>query len=124
VDATTGALKPVPGSPFQFANYELQTMTMHPNGKFLYLYVGQVGGSFKGELIYAVDQTLGTLSTSPVSTVADPNCCGPLLMDPSGAVLINVSGSSYRVDPTSGILTPSVGAVPWNATGGLIVRIP
>jgi hypothetical protein len=124
VDATTGALKQVPGSPFQLANYNLQSMTMHPNGKFLYLYVLQVGGSFKGELIYAIDQTLGTLSTSPVSAVADPNCCGPLVMDPSGAVLINVGGSSYRVDANSGLLTPSVGAIPWDATGGLIVRIP
>jgi 6-phosphogluconolactonase (cycloisomerase 2 family) len=124
VDATTGALKAVPGSPFQFANYKISSMTMHPNGRYLYLYVSEVGGSFKGELIYAIDQTLGTLSTSPVSTVADPQCCGPLVMDPSGAVLINVGGSSYRVDADSGLLTPSVGATPYNATGGIIVRIP
>jgi 6-phosphogluconolactonase len=129
VDATTGALTPVTGSPFSLGSTVPLSMTLHPNGKFLYL---AATDQIKSEILtYAVDPTFGTLSSGPLSNVASQYCCNSLVMDPSGAVLITVGrtgvdgSNSFSVDATTGLLTATQGSSTLATTGAsLIVRTP
>jgi 6-phosphogluconolactonase (cycloisomerase 2 family) len=61
VDPSTGALSPVPGSPFPGQSYVggggVNSIALHPNGKFLY-----ASGFFLGITGYAVDQSTGALT--------------------------------------------------------------
>jgi len=61
VDATTGVLTPVPGSPFTgqpaLGGGGVNSIALHPNGKFLY-----VSGAFLGITGYAVDSATGVLT--------------------------------------------------------------
>ncbi len=66
VDASTGVLTPVPGSPFagqtSLGGGGVNAIALHPNGNFLY-----VSGAFLGITGYAVDNATGVLTQLPGS---------------------------------------------------------
>ena len=66
VDASTGALSPVPGAPFpgqtSIGGGGVNSIALHPSGNFLY-----VSGAFLGITGYSVDGTSGVLTQLPGS---------------------------------------------------------
>lgn len=116
LDDTTGALAPVPGSPYAPGVFP-QFVTVHPNGKFLY-----VSGGSNAIPGYAIDPTSGALTaiagspfpagainTGPLSVTIDPS--GRFAFVPSldgntaaGAIL------AYTIDATTGALTAVAGS--------------
>ena len=114
IDGSSGALSPVPGSPFPTASTQFtQTyaLTIHPSGQFLYAF------NFNGNTIAAFRIDSGTGALSPISGspfAVNPNGEGDLIVDPSGKYLYLTIGSGppsafviFDVDPTTGALTPN-----------------
>jgi len=119
INSTTGALALVPGSPFtSLVNGGAYGLTVHPNGKFLYLGDANVNG-IRGYTINA-DNTLTTLVGLPSTTGTTP---AGLALDPSGKHLYAANFgdstiSAFSVDGNSGALTAigsavAVGAAPY-----------
>jgi 6-phosphogluconolactonase len=112
MDAATGALTPVPGSPF-LAGKAATSIAVDPSNKFVYV----TNGRSNNISAYAIDGTTGSLSAvsgSPFATEAFPES---VAVDPSGKFLyvasvglgnteVNGSVSAYTIDGTSGALTP------------------
>jgi 6-phosphogluconolactonase (cycloisomerase 2 family) len=117
IDAGTGALAPVTGSPFA-AGAAPQIVAIHPSGKFLYS-ANYASGNVSG---YAIDASTGALtqvagSPFPAGLGAGTGLGhGPsVLIDPSGsfAYVINAAASSisaWRIDATSGALSEVPGS--------------
>ncbi|HJY77042.1 MAG TPA: beta-propeller fold lactonase family protein [Burkholderiales bacterium] len=115
IDATTGALTPVPNSPFSTgpAGAHPFGIAVHPSGKFLYV-TNNGSGNVSA---YTIDATTGALTAIDAipGTVAIDNFAagtGPqsVTVDPSGKfayVANNASNniSAYTIDPSSGALT-------------------
>jgi 6-phosphogluconolactonase (cycloisomerase 2 family) len=110
VDQTTGALRPVAGSPFPTGGSnalgDTSLCVVEPRGRFLY-----VSNSGSNSITaFSIDQTTGALSAvtgSPFATGARPSTVVP---DPSGKFLYAVnrdagSVSSYMIDAVTGALT-------------------
>ena len=132
IDARTGALTPVSGSPFDTGQSGLFLMTVHPAGKFVY-------GSLSGGLynsIYKIDSILdvgpgpmflirvvtGALESAGI-TPALPNPYA-LTVDPTGRFAYALDGSALRgfgVNGQSGQLT-ALGGGPV-LTGGSGARL-
>jgi 6-phosphogluconolactonase (cycloisomerase 2 family) len=103
-NATTGALTPLPGSPYS-SNGATVFPWLHPSGKFLYQ-----SNSSNGTLQrYLIDQTTGVPTlAADVTTPADMPFF--LIPDPSGRYvyvtsIVGQKVSSYSVDQTTGALT-------------------
>lgn len=114
VDAGTGVLSAVPGSPFATAPGP-QEMAATPSGAFFYV-LSPAAGAVSA---FAVDQTTGALAAvpgSPFTVVPAGNAAIPALyLDPSGRFLyVQQSGTSaffgYALHPTSGVLTAIPGS--------------
>jgi 6-phosphogluconolactonase len=106
LDATTGALTPVAGSPFSTAGTLAAVGTVDPSGKFLF--VANSGSS--NIQAFAIDQVTGVLTPVPGSPFATELAPAPLVVDPSGKYLYTAntddnSMSSYAINPTTGALT-------------------
>ena len=112
IDATTGALTSISGSPFSALAPPpsyccLQTMVISPSGKFIYvaLYQGQIGNKIA---TFAIDGRSGavTLVGSPIYTAAAPV---GLSIDPAENFLYvaatHGSVSVYQINDLSGELT-------------------
>jgi len=70
IDPSTGALSPVPGSPFTIGQSTDFVVTSSPNGKFVYvLHRGTALASSDTITVFAVDTTTGALTLVPGSTV-------------------------------------------------------
>jgi 6-phosphogluconolactonase len=117
VDATSGTLTPVAGSPFR-AGTEPYGTAIDPTGKFAY--VGDIGSNDVSA--YAVDAASGALKKvagSPFAAGTNPT---RVAVDPTGkfAYVANVGSknvSGYMIDATSGALTPVTGS-PFSAGQG------
>lgn len=115
---TTGALTPIPGSPFESEsapNPQAYSLAMHPTGKFLY-----VNNYNRGSItVFAVDQGTGVLTPiagspfppqySKRNTIPPQTVNGnEMAMDPSGNFLYLATSDSeiaiYRIDQSSGAL--------------------
>jgi DNA-binding beta-propeller fold protein YncE len=130
IDATTGALSPVPGSPFA-AGLGPQSVAVHPSGKFVY--VANSGSGFAcdpfhtpGVSVYTIDSTTGALRFVQELFAPNPNLAtGPpflagsspnsVAVDPSGKFAYVANGgdgtvSAYIVDSTTGALSPVTGS--------------
>lgn len=130
VNATTGALTPIAGSPFPSNSpsfTQTYSLAMHPSGKFLYAF-NLNGNSISA---FAINSSTGALTpvngspfagqdsiyqTSP--TVATQ---GPIAIDPSGNFLYALCFDSevafYQIDQESGALSIPAGspaAIPTN----------
>jgi DNA-binding beta-propeller fold protein YncE len=116
IDSTTGALTPIPGSPFP-AGSGPSSVAVDPAGRFAYVANGD-SADVSG---YRIDSTTGALTPIPGSPV--PAEVGPrsVAVDPRGRfvyvtstgsvvppLLGNVSG--YTINSTSGELTPVPGS--------------
>jgi DNA-binding beta-propeller fold protein YncE len=120
-DPNTGALTPVPGSPFA-AGLGARSLAVDPTGSFLYV---ANAGSLDVSA-YRVNPSTGALTSLPGSPFA-PGTTGPLAIAiaPQGDFVYIPRGDGmiwgYRLDPVSGALTPISGS-PWG-TGELSLAL-
>lgn len=107
---STGALTPLPGSPFPAAG-TLYDMAIYPSGKFLFAGVKFTDTGQSGFEVWSIDGTTGALQESSSLASGYLDSGAVLLMDPGGNFLYNVFGSqikAYSVDSITGALTPGL----------------
>lgn len=118
IDATSGALEAVPGSPFATGKFPTG-VAITPNGEYAYVPAWQSHAVFA----YTIDSGTGALEKVKGSPFAgggggDHSSCG-IAIDPTGQysyILHNNnfrlknSAFGYRIDATSGSLTPVPGS--------------
>lgn len=113
VDSSTGALTPVPGSPFPApSNATLIGLAIHPSGKFAYFATGLALSGIAG---WSIDTSSGVLSPLPGSPffAGSPFFSGTFDLD--GKFFYTSAGASggiagFSVDINSGTLTPLPGS--------------
>lgn len=110
IDATSGALTPIAGSPFG-AGTDPWGIVVDPTGKFAY--VANLGSN--NVSAYTVDATNGALKKVKDSPFAAGTNPLGVAVDPSGkfAYVANLGSnnvSAYAIDATSGALTPADGS--------------
>ncbi len=103
INATTGALTAVAGSPFA-AGTNPRSVSVDPSGKFAYV----ANGGSSNVSVYTINATTGALS-SVGAAVAAGNGPVSVSVDPSGkfayvANFNSTSVSAYRIDSVSGAL--------------------
>jgi len=107
IDSSTGALTPVPGSPFNAGTQPLSLATAYS-----FLYVANTGDATLSA--YKIDSTSGVLTPLTGSPLTIP--AGTLAVDPYGPYLY-VSGaggmSAYKIDGVTGALTQIGSAIPY-----------
>lgn len=114
INSATGALAPIPGSPFA-AGQGPQQVSVHPSGKFLYASNGNdPQGSISAFTIDGSTGALTPISGSPFP-VALGNGSDGLVADPSGKFLYATVPYSncvaaFTIDGTTGALTPVPGS--------------
>ena len=111
---TSGALTPVPGSPFAVGGAGGDGIVVAPNQRFAYV------SSANTISAYAINSATGVLTSisgSPFSIGATPN---GLVVDPSGRFLYAVCATAvvagFTIDQSTGALTNIVGS-PFATTG-------
>lgn len=110
LNAVTGGLTPVPGSPFAAKATSPFTLTFHPSGRFLY-----AAARFSGVGAYAFDVKTGTLTPLPGSPFPAEERTRGISMHPSGNFLYASNGysnsvSAYRINNETGHLTALSGS--------------
>jgi 6-phosphogluconolactonase len=113
--SSTGALLPVPGSPFPAGNTPFLFAT---TGKFLYV-SNALDGTVSG---YSIDSTSGVLTALAGSPFALP--AASIVADPSGRFLYGASGAgifAFTIN-ADGSLTPLSGS-PFPASGARIITV-
>ncbi len=110
LNAASGGLTPVPGSPFPAKATSPFSLTFHPSGKFLY-----AAARFSGVGAYAFDVKTGALTSLPGSPFPAGERTRGIAMHPSGDFLYASNGysnsvSAYRIDERTGQLTPLSGS--------------
>ncbi len=108
ISATTGALTPVPGSPFSpTASADAAGLVVHPSGKLLY---ASTGPAANGILAWNVDATTGKLTAMAGAPFLPGVATYHATFDRSGNFLYVSAGPSggilvFSVDANSGTLT-------------------
>jgi 6-phosphogluconolactonase len=113
IDAVTGAISPVPGSPF-VAGVDPLSVTVTPSNKFVYV----LNGGPASISAYTADVTTGALtpvSGSPFSIGGSDAAPESLVIDPSGKFLYvadmgDNSVSAYTINGATGVLSPVSGS--------------
>ena len=110
IDAGSGALTPLPSSPFATGNGPLE-IALYPSGKYLY------AANFHDSTIsaFAIDSSTGALnpvSGSPFPTGTDPFA---LAIDPNGSFLYTANQgtnniSAFSINSNNGVLTQISGS--------------
>jgi YVTN family beta-propeller protein len=115
INAATGALSEIAGSPFEDGSYQSMSVTVAPSGKIAYVAnTGGVFNSVSGSVsTYTINATTGALTSIDAAVAAGS---GPrsVTVDPSGkfAYVANSGSndiSAYTINATTGALT-SIGA--------------
>jgi 6-phosphogluconolactonase (cycloisomerase 2 family) len=130
VDASTGLLSPVAGSPFQGLRGSSNTppgcpsqggasgigytaaVSFYPSGVFGFAANAAVAAvSNVGTWTFTIDATTGAPS---LGSSVSGGCGGPVTIDPSGqfAYVVSAGLSAYTIDPESGALNPVPGTSP------------
>jgi 6-phosphogluconolactonase len=106
ITTPSGALTPVPGSPFPAGNGPLTLTTVN---EFLYV-SNLMDGTLSG---YTIDSTSGMLT--PLANSPFPVPAGPITSDIFGFLFVSGTGgmTSFKVDVTSGALTQVGPPVPF-----------
>jgi 6-phosphogluconolactonase (cycloisomerase 2 family) len=115
VDATTGALTPVAGSPFP-AGVEARGVTVDPSGRFAYV-ANQGVGSVSG---YTIEGSTGALTPIAGSPFEAGTGSLYVAVDPSGRfayVADSLGIFAYSIDFATGALTP-IGGSPFSVGRG------
>ena len=121
INASTGALTPVPGSPFASGLLPF-SVTVHPTGRFVYVANLGIGNPDVFDVsAYAVNATTGALTPVPGSPFATGIQPASVTIHPNGqfAYVANQGSndvSAYTVNATTGALTPVPGS-PFAAGG-------
>jgi 6-phosphogluconolactonase (cycloisomerase 2 family) len=120
IDASTGVLVPIPGSPFPTGGIGSNLAAIDPTGKFLYV-ANSGSDNITG---FTIDQTSGALTAIPGSPFAAGDRPLAVAIDPSGRYLYvpnTNSGNvqSFAINGTSGVLT-SIGALASGANTSII----
>jgi len=110
LDASTGALAAVPGSPFASGSAPLP-VAIDPSGTFVF--VGDTGGNSLS--VYTIDSTGSLTPVSgtpiPLGTNAQPSS---IAVDPAGRfVYVSIAPqevAGFAFDPSTGVLTPVTGS--------------
>lgn len=118
VDATTGALKPVPGSPFATGT-TAGDMALDPTGKFMYLLTRTENDVDNNKLsVFSIDATTGALTrvqgspfTAGTMAVAMAVDSGKFLYIAGGVADDKYKISAYGIDASTGALTPAASTV-------------
>ncbi len=123
INSSTGVLTPIPGSPFStLVNGGPVGLTVHPNGKFLYVAMAGTGVPSDHIVAESIDTTTGALSPitgSPFTTGTEPTW---VAINPAGTFLYsaNVSDndvSAFSVNANTGTLSQVSGS-PFAAGSG------
>ncbi len=130
VDSSSGALTPVPGSPFSAGKGSFNVAVDH-TGKFLYA-VNTFDNNVSGFAIDAATGALTPISGSPFPSGATGGFPFALAMDPSGMFLYTANQgsdniSAFTIDSTTGALTPIPGSPFAGVTNPfdlVVVKIP
>ncbi len=110
INATTGALTPISGSPFPIQGSGPGNLSIDPSGRFLY------AASTSGITAYSLNQTNGTLSAIAGSPFTDGSTLRASIVDPAGKFLYasgnttQITTSVFAIDSISGALTPVAGS--------------
>ena len=118
IDPTSGALTPIPGSPFPAGSVPA-SVAVDPSGRFAYVansfaFVG--GNSVSG---YTIDSTSGALTPIPGSPFPAGLVPESVAVDPSGRFAYVANGgrfprpgdvSAFTINSTTGTLTPIPGS--------------
>jgi 6-phosphogluconolactonase len=116
INATTGALTQISGSPFPTAGSSPgpSMMASDPTGKFLYVSLSGTANANNQVAAFTVNSSTGALTpiASPVTVGRDPQ---GLAVTPDGkflfiANLLDNTISAFSIDATSGVLTPITGS--------------
>jgi 6-phosphogluconolactonase (cycloisomerase 2 family) len=119
-DTNSGALTPVPGSPFAAGNNPVQAAQAGTQAKFLY--VSDNGDSAGGILGFTIDFNTGALTPmpgSPFPTGSAGSFPGPSALIANGSFLyVALAGTAnannqivvFAIDPNTGGLTPIAGS--------------
>ncbi len=123
LNTTTGALTPIPGSPFD-ERLSPNALAVNPAGTLLFV---ANGGSNNSVSVFAINTTTGALAEVPNSPFATGLGVNPKVIatDPSGKFLYvgNANGvqfdssgqvDAYAINPTTGELTPTPNSTPPN----------
>jgi 6-phosphogluconolactonase (cycloisomerase 2 family) len=110
LDAASGMLTPVPGSPFPSEAHSPFALTFHPSGKFAY-----VAARFAGVGAYRVDEKTGALTSLPGSPFKAQERTRSVVVHPGGQFLYVINGysnsvSAYRIDQLTGVLSEIEGS--------------
>jgi 6-phosphogluconolactonase (cycloisomerase 2 family) len=126
IDRKSGALTPIPGSPFTVTGSSGGTTDgawTDPKGKFLF-----VGSEGSREIwVFQINATTGALTETAGSPFIAPSSADIMTVDASGKFLYVGQGSAssgvaaFSIDQTSGALTPILGS-PFNNFGIAQVR--
>ncbi len=108
IDPTSGALMPLPGSPYQAAPGVDQIPAFTPDGKYVYFLDGTNPGGVTGYSIDATSGALTLISGSPFPAGSGPNW---ISFTPDGKYAYVANNdedtiSAYSVNDTNGVLTP------------------
>jgi 6-phosphogluconolactonase len=120
IDVTTGALTPVPGSPFP-AGLNSRSVAVDPTGHFAYVVNGGSGLDTSGSIsAYTIDPETGALTQVPGSPFTVGGQPGSVAVDRTGQFAYVVGGglggdipgsiSAYTIDPETGALTQVPGS--------------
>jgi 6-phosphogluconolactonase len=116
INATTGALTPLTGSPFP-AGSEPQSVAVSPNGKFAYVAneggVGNQGGSVSAYTINTTTGALTPVAGSPFAPTGNPLVSVTVDASSQFAYVANLGAndvSAYTINSTTGALTPVAGS--------------
>lgn len=120
IDITTGVLKPLPGSPFA-AGIRAGSIAINPAGTFAYVVnESNDGVNGKGSIsVFHIDATTGVLKPLPGGAFAVGIDAGPIAINPAGTFAYVINGgrddgdgslSAFRIDATTGALTPVPGS--------------
>ncbi len=110
IDASTGALTALTGSPFPAGSFP-QSVTIDPTGKFAYV----ANGASNSVSAYAMDASTGAMTAIPSSPFAAGTGPISVTVDPTGkfAYVVNHNSdnvSAYRIDASTGALTAITGS--------------
>jgi 6-phosphogluconolactonase len=113
VDATTGVLTPIAGSPFAVGNGPV-ALAIDPRGRFLYV-ANSGSNNVSG---FVIDEATGALTATPGSPVTVGDNPISLAVDPAGELLYiaslefedDGSISGFRIDATTGALSAIPGS--------------
>ncbi|MEQ5843480.1 lactonase family protein [Paraburkholderia acidicola] len=121
IDAVTGALTPVPGSPFLTAGGHSESITISPAGTVVYT------GDFQSISAWSIDQTTGALTS--IGTFESGTYISDVAINPAGTVMYASSGQAaniytFAIDSISGVLTPITGGPFQTAAVANAIAIP